>query len=38
VLKMTHLTKTAPIFTFSLPSNSVLSNGAYFAFLLPYVQ
>ena len=35
VLKMTHLTKTAPIFTFSLPCNSVLSNGAYFAFLLP---
>ena len=23
VLKMTHLTKTAPIFTFSLPCNSV---------------
>ena len=34
VLKTTHLTKTAPIFTFSLPCNSVLSNGAYFAFLL----
>ena len=35
VLKTTHLTKTAPIFTFSLPCNSVLSNGAYFVFLLP---
>ena len=35
VLKTTHLTKTAPIFTFSLPCNSVLTNGAYFAFLPP---
>ncbi len=35
VLKTTHLTKTAPIFTFSQLCNSVLSNGAYFAFLLP---
>jgi len=29
VLKPKHLTKTGPIFTFSLPCNSVLSNGAY---------
>ena len=35
VLKTTHLTKTKPIFTFSLPCNGVLSNGAYFVFLLP---
>jgi len=35
VLKTTHLTKTAPIFTFSQLCNCVLSNGAYFAFLLP---
>jgi hypothetical protein len=35
VLKTTHLTKTAPIFTFSLPCNCVLSNCAYFAFLPP---
>ena len=35
VLKTTHLTKTAPIYTFSQLCNSVLSNGAYFAFLLP---
>jgi hypothetical protein len=34
VLKTTHLTKTAPIFAFSLPCNSALSNGAYFAFIL----
>ena len=35
VLKTTHLTKTAHIFIFSLPCNSVLSTGAYFASLLP---
>jgi len=35
VLKTTHLTKTAPIFAFSLPCNSVLSNCAYISFFLP---
>jgi hypothetical protein len=35
VLKTTHLTKTAPIFAFSLPCNSVLSNCAYISYLLP---
>jgi hypothetical protein len=35
VLKSTHLTKTALIFAFSLPCNSVLSNCAYISFFLP---
>jgi len=35
VLKSTHLTKTALIFAFSLPCNSVLSNCAYISFCLP---
>ena len=38
VLKTAHLTKTAPNITVSLPCNSALSNGAYFASLLPYVK